>query len=343
MPSLPIARKVFTRLITQLVAALLLLTGAASTAMATEASPFGQTALSTGTAADIFPATATQSGATYRIRVAVTPAPAGDTGEATPATALPVIYLLDADAHFDLVVEMVKVLQGWGDLPPLVIVGVGYPVDSFFETIPLRLRDYAPVSDAPHEELVRKIMGAGVTVQGGGADAFAAFFEEDLKPLIAQRYPVDPADQALFGHSLGGLFGQHVLLTAPQMFQRYALLSPAVVWDFNEILKREAAVAAAGTFGNLPAEVFMGIGGDETTLAAVLALPPEMKEDEDRLLALYDHPNPVALAQQFAANLAARHYSGLALHPFRVFPHENHDSVVFVGYSSALRALYGHR
>src|SRR3546814_19712655 len=47
----------------------------------------------------------------------------------------------------------------------------------------------------------------------GGADDFLAFIEHELKPLIAQRYPVDARRQILFGHSYGGLFTLYTLFT----------------------------------------------------------------------------------------------------------------------------------
>ena len=38
-------------------------------------------------------------------------------------------------------------------------------------------------------------------------------------------------DVTYFGHSLGGLFGAHTLLTATSTFDRYICSSPSLWWD----------------------------------------------------------------------------------------------------------------
>ncbi len=133
-----------------------------------------------GVAATAFDMHAKANGADYRIHVAL---PQG----AKPGVRYPVVYVLDADGHFPLFAETARVLADAEDVPPLVVVGIGYPVASFGDTIAPRLRDYTPVADPPHEELVRKVVGEGTVVVTGGADAFLAFIEDELKPVIAAR------------------------------------------------------------------------------------------------------------------------------------------------------------
>ena len=93
-------------------------------------------------------------------------------------------------------------------LPPLLVVGVGYRAGGIDETIILRARDFTPTFDPrfqgwfPEHTLM------------GGADRFLAFFRDELQPWVRSRYRVDANDAAYFGHSLGGLFGTYVLLTA---------------------------------------------------------------------------------------------------------------------------------
>lgn len=40
----------------------------------------------------------------------------------------------------------------------------------------------------------------------GGADQFIAFLNNELKPEIANQFPVNSQQQSLYGHSFGGLF-----------------------------------------------------------------------------------------------------------------------------------------
>src|SRR3546814_1175271 len=65
--------------------------------------------------------------------------------------------------------------------------------------------------------------------RNGGADALLAFLIETLRPEIAARYPqTDGAEQILFGHSLGGLFAAHALLTRPGAFDAFLVSSPSL-------------------------------------------------------------------------------------------------------------------
>ncbi len=290
----------------------------------------------TTTASSQFDILSTATQQTHRIQVAVPP----PVSSAETSLEYPVIYLLDANGYFDLFVDMVRLLTNSGDLPPMVIVGVGYPVDTFAQTIPLRLRDYSPVRDIPHEKLVSKLLN-DPEISTGKAPAFLAFINTELKPVIEARYPVDSKNAALFGHSLGGLFALHVLLEAPDSFTSYCILSPAIVWGQNEILDR--AHKYVNTHDDLDASVFMAIGDRERSLAAVLGLPAAYKEDQDQLTRLLGNPDPVNLVQQFSDLLIAQNYTDLEMGPLRILPETNHDAAVIPGLSAGLLALFGLR
>jgi pimeloyl-ACP methyl ester carboxylesterase len=45
--------------------------------------------------------------------------------------------------------------------------------------------------------------------------------------FVAGHYRADMGEKIYAGHSYGGLIGVHVLLTEPDMFQRYVLGSPS--------------------------------------------------------------------------------------------------------------------
>lgn len=135
--------------------------------------------------------------------------------EPPPPSGYPVIYLLDANSVFGTMVEAVRV-QGrrpekTGAIPAM-IVGIGYPIAAPFS--PHRYYDFTPKATTKY---TRKPDGTPIPEQGG-ADEFLRFIEEELKPDMEQQFQIDRGRQAIFGHSLGGLFVIHALFTKPGLF-----------------------------------------------------------------------------------------------------------------------------
>lgn len=62
----------------------------------------------------------------------------------TSADSYPVLFVSDADGIFGLVTETIRFLQLRHELPEMVIVGIGYPVNDFHEVYGLRTRDLTP-------------------------------------------------------------------------------------------------------------------------------------------------------------------------------------------------------
>lgn len=148
----------------------------------------------------------------YRIFVSVPSQPAPPGGH-------PVLFALDGNATFPTLALMAR-MAGWrhaSGVNPPVVVGIGYPGEQDYGSA--RGRDYTPPSGAAGDK----------TGASGGADLFLDFIERELKPLVATLTPVDPARQALFGHSYGGLCTLHALFTRPAMFQTY-LAASASIW-----------------------------------------------------------------------------------------------------------------
>ncbi|MEZ4584802.1 MAG: alpha/beta hydrolase-fold protein [Gemmatimonadales bacterium] len=258
-----------------------------------------------------------------------------------PGTTYPVIYALDANGEFGTITETVR-LAGFGapEIPPAVVVGIGYPVDGMEQTLNLRTRDYTPTNDTAFAAFAASLWGDGEAPAPGGAPAFLRFIKDELKPLIEQRYPVDPADATLIGHSFGGLFATYALFHEPGTFQRFVIASPSLWWDHQVSLQYEKEYAAAHQ--DLAASVFVSVGGLETAAELEKAIPSFPEPMKSAALDYYERngwPEMVGLIEPFGRTLAGRKYPSLRL-ATHVFPEETHSSVMSMIASRGLRQVF---
>ena len=175
-----------------------------------------------------------QSGREYRILIARPEQPA-------PPGGFPVVYLLDGNAVFATMVEAVRLQSRRPErtgVVPAIIVGIGYPTEQPFSAE----RYYDFTLPVPPEALPAK-PGGGAWPAHGGAQAFLAFIEEELKPQLERELPIDCGRQTIFGHSLGGLFVLHTLLSKPQAFSTYIAGSPSIHWNPAGIAEQERGFA----------------------------------------------------------------------------------------------------
>jgi predicted alpha/beta superfamily hydrolase len=243
-------------------------------------------------------------GAPYRIQLGLPAGPA-------PASGYPVIYVLDAAHSFATVSDILHLQELF--FGPVVVVGIRY--EDPFE-VQRRGYDLTPIPDMSWRERVP----AG---DSGGADAFLAFIQDDLKPAVARRLKIDAAHQALFGHSLGGLFALHVLLTQPQTFDTYVAASPSLQYGRDQILKQLPAFRARGIAG-VSRRLLITTGGLE-----VGPSPEELRFAKQRNI---PPPPPPSLGQdsvskraEFAESLQA--IKGLEV-TFVEFSGETHNSSI---------------
>jgi len=163
----------------------------------------------------------------------------------------PVLYMTDGEAHLAHTISTVSFLARNGRLPEMIIVAI---VNTD------RTRDLTPTNAAMN-------IGTGnlQLPTSGGADKFLKFIESELIPRIENIYRVQPY-RIFAGHSLGGLFAIHALLTRPNLFNAYIAVSPSLQWDNQVELKR-----AEEFFRNtkeLKRTLFLSLGnepGDITT------------------------------------------------------------------------------
>ncbi|MGI8898440.1 MAG: alpha/beta hydrolase-fold protein [Pyrinomonadaceae bacterium] len=136
----------------------------------------------------------------------------------------PVLYLTDGDAHIGHTGATIEFLSRNGRMSELIVVGI---------TNTDRTRDLSPTN-------VKTAAAGGNGLQfptSGGADKFLKFIETELIPEIEKRYRVQPY-RILAGHSLGGLFTVHAMLSRPELFNSYIAVSPALNWDNQVAVKR---------------------------------------------------------------------------------------------------------
>lgn len=208
-----------------------------------------------------FPLRSAINGRDYRISIAL---PAGYRAEGKgDTTRYPVLYLLDGDMELPLVANFFRVTnrQHAGDV---ILVGIGYPSKGGFDApsgpdgIPFRRIDYTPSPFIMSDSAVAAMRKDWP--QSGGAPAFLNVIKQEVIPFVERRYRT-ARDRGLHGHSLGGLFAMYVLLTDPDLFDRYLITSPSLWWDGDSMFQREAAFAK--TRVGLSKRVYFSIGDTE--------------------------------------------------------------------------------
>jgi len=255
----------------------------------------------------------------------------------------PVVYVLDGNFLFASVHSMHTGMTITEELPQAFIVAIGYPTPELPIVSAKRGRDYAPTDGGPYGVMAP----ADPHFQFGGAPAFLKFLGDELKPTIEDRYPVDPDNSSIVGTSFGGLFCSWLLLSRPEIFQRYILCSPSIWWHDEMIWDWEKRYAAAHQ--NLTATVFVTAGGFETVertkqqLLAVSRAGGPMKETADKMAAIYEQngwPRMAEITPEFADRLNSRRYPGLDIYCHNM-PDETHMSVWPGGIARGLRYVFG--
>jgi predicted alpha/beta superfamily hydrolase len=141
----------------------------------------------------------------------------------------PVLYFQDGQNVFDAatsfagveweVDETAERLVRAGAMAPLIVVAVANTPD--------RVAEYTPVPDSAR---------GGI---GGGAETYARFLIQELKPFIDARYRTltGPESTGIAGSSLGGLAALYLGWAHPGTFSRLGLVSPSVSWAEQSIVR----------------------------------------------------------------------------------------------------------
>lgn len=187
------------------------------------------------------------------------------TGPAPP-TGVPVLYVVDGDLLFGTAAEIGRAMSSAAAFPAHYVVGVGYDA-AYNDFIKLRTADLTPSIATEALDKLGGLAAAIGAAQGGGADAFLAFLFDTLRFEMTARYPRTKGGmQILFGHSLGGLFAAHALLTRPDRFDAFITSSPSLWWNDFAILEELPAFTRRLVALPHQPRVFIDVGAREQDL-----------------------------------------------------------------------------
>ena len=164
----------------------------------------------------------------------------------------PTIVTLDADYSFAIAKQIVEHLSNRHRLPEMFIFGIAYEDSSQYKLH--RTRDYTPT------HVDSGGYGSEYDKHSGGGPAFAGFIEKELFPYLNEHFRLSN-QKVLIGHSYGGLFASWLMLTKPESFSGYIVVSPSLWYDNEMIFKLQESVLASGK--SMPANVFFAIGSKE--------------------------------------------------------------------------------
>lgn len=259
----------------------------------------------------------------WRITLYVPPGPA-------PAAGWPILYLLDGNAVTGTAIDIERVQapypDGTGIGSRFAIVGIGYPGDQAYDGL-RRSWDYTP----PPGKSYPPYRADGPAVRTGGANPFLRFVIDELKPAVERRCKGDPARQALFGHSLGGLFVLYARAQAPATFSHWIAASPSIYWEEFVLL---TSIDALEKSPPGKAHVLLMAGAYEAELAPFQRTAP----DHESRLARLKLARTVEAARTLSDRLGR--IPGLKSE-FRVIPGKTHMTVLPEALNEAVTSFLG--
>ena len=172
-------------------------------------------------------------------------------GYETNKVSYPVLYMTDGDAHINHTSSTIQFLTENGRIPDLIVVGV---VNTD------RTRDLTPVKSTN-----KNAAGELQFPTSGGADNFLKFFQTELIPTIEKQYRVQPY-RILAGHSLGGLFAIHAMISKLGLFNSYIAVSPSLQWEKESELNRAEEFLKNQT--EMKVTLFVSIGNEPGGIGA---------------------------------------------------------------------------
>jgi predicted alpha/beta superfamily hydrolase len=170
----------------------------------------------------------------------------------------PVVYFTDWWFSSETGPNFYNRMRSAGVIVPIIIVGIGTEGDMNDWGLERR-RDLSP-THLPDWDIPDSLASGSGGITGGAAN-FLAFIKNELIPQVEAKYACDTANRGLLGYSYGGLFGCYVLVTEPQLFHKYLLGSPTVMYDDFVVIER-LKETPPGMYSSVNA-VFISVGEEE--------------------------------------------------------------------------------
>ncbi|MEZ5959905.1 MAG: alpha/beta hydrolase-fold protein [Hyphomonadaceae bacterium] len=136
------------------------------------------------------------------------------------------LYVLDGLAWLPTFARLDDELSAQHRTAPLILVGIAYR--DALNTGDLRKHDFTPAFGRTPNRT-------------GGAAAFLSVLRDEIIPFAEERLPIDGRSRGLAGHSYAGLFATYAFAEAPDLFDRYLVLSPALWFDGGKIFEVDFA------------------------------------------------------------------------------------------------------
>ncbi len=155
----------------------------------------------------------------------------------------PVIYLLDAQWDFTLMISLYGQLNYDGDIPDAILVGITWGGDNP-NAEELRVRDFTPTAIEQSKN-------------SGGANNFLSFIKEELVSFMSKEYRTND-ERYLMGSSLGGLFTFYAMFDDPSFFTGFLPTAPSLWWD-DEVTFKMAEKSLAH-FKDNPTRLYSAAG-----------------------------------------------------------------------------------
>ncbi|HYK76429.1 MAG TPA: alpha/beta hydrolase-fold protein [Daejeonella sp.] len=228
----------------------------------------------------------------------------------------PVVYLLDAESHFNSVVGMIEQLSsvnGNTILPQMIIVGIPN-VD--------RTRDLTPT----HVDAAPPFLDSTMSKYSGGGERFMAFIEKELIPHIDALYPTAPY-RMLIGHSFGGLTVINTLIHHTKLFNAYISIDPSMWYDQERLLKQAGKALKVNSYAGT--SLYLGVAntvGKGWDLSQIKKDTSSITYHMRSVLALSDH---LSSNKQNHLNVKWKYYD-----------EDDHSSVVLITQYDALRFFF---
>lgn len=149
---------------------------------------------------------------------------------------LSLLVLLDGDEYFKIASDITELYEWSNRMPKTVIIGLPSSVES-------RWKYYTPSNTPPTNEMTRE--DSLLNINSGNFEKYADFIEKELIPKLSKELRAKFISKSIFGHSNGGLGAMSFYLLRPNIFDKYIVASPALIWDDYFLLNQLGAKSRA--------------------------------------------------------------------------------------------------